>query len=170
MGNTIKSINLDLILEGSGIKPTIPNNKYAVFGDSDFDSTINLMIGQKAYNVTDDIWYYRSKTGIRILPAITGVYKLTIYDPTGTYIMHGSPSGYYNVGDKINLPNVYNSWNSYTQWVDRNNVPLDRNKVPLDIINKVPLDIINDNGYFILTMPAQDVNLIPTMPAQDVHY
>jgi hypothetical protein len=158
MGNTIKSINLDLILEGSGIKPTIPNNKYAVFGDSDFDSTINLMIGQKAYNVTDDIWYYRSKTGIRILPAITGVYKLTIYDPTGTYIMHGSPSGYYNVGDKINLPNVYNSWNSYTQWTDGN-----------DVRNEVPSYIINDNGYFILTMPAQDVNLIPTMAAQDAN-
>lgn len=154
MANIIKSINLDLILEGLGVKPTVPTNKYAVFGDPDFDDTINLMVGQKAYNVTDDIWYYRSKTGIKILPAITGTYKLTIYDPTGTYIMRGSPSGYYNAGDKINLPNIYNSWNSYTQWVVRN-------KVPSDIIIN---DIINDdNGYFILTMPAQDVNLIPML-------
>lgn len=157
MGNTIKSINLDLILEGSGIKPTVPNNKYAVFGDGDFDNTINIMIGQKAYNVTDDIWYYRSKTGIKILPAITGSYKLTIYDPTRTYIMHGLPSGYYNAGDKIHLPNIYNSWNRYTQWTDGN-----------DVRNEVPSYIINDNGYFILTMPAQDVNLIPMLYHQEL--
>ena len=70
MANTIKSINLDLIIEGVGVKPTIPTNKHAVFGDSDFDDSINLMIGQKAYKVTDDIWYYRSKTGIRIFPTL----------------------------------------------------------------------------------------------------
>ena len=70
MANTIKSINLDLIIEGVGNMPTVPVNKHAVFGDSDFDDSINLMIGQKAYNVTDDIWYYRSKTGIRIFPTL----------------------------------------------------------------------------------------------------
>lgn len=151
MANTIKSINLDLIIEGVGNMPTVPVNKHAVFGDSDFDDSINLMIGQKAYNVTDDIWYYRSKTGIKILPAITGAYKLTIYDPTGTYIMHGLPSGYYNAGDKIYLPDLFSDDMYYTIWLDENG------REPSYITY---FDDMHSNTQ-ILTMPAQNVTLQP---------
>ncbi len=66
MANNIKSINLPLILTGVGVKPTVPANIRAVFGDGDFDVTSDLMVGQQAYNVDDDIWYYRNKNSIRI--------------------------------------------------------------------------------------------------------
>lgn len=64
MANNIKSTNLPLILTGRGVKPTVPSNIRAVFGDDDFDVTSDLMVGQQAYNVDDDIWYYRNKNGI----------------------------------------------------------------------------------------------------------
>ena len=65
MMNNIKSTNLPLILTGRGVKPTVPSNIRAVFGDDDFDVTSDLMVGQQAYNVDDDIWYYRSKKNIK---------------------------------------------------------------------------------------------------------
>lgn len=67
MANNIKSTNLPLILTGRGVKPTVPSNIRAVFGDDDFDVTSDLMVGQQAYNVDDDIWYYRNKKGISTL-------------------------------------------------------------------------------------------------------
>ncbi|MCK9417511.1 hypothetical protein M0Q97_12795 [Candidatus Dojkabacteria bacterium] len=99
MGNIIKSMNLDLILEGTGVKPTIPTNPRAVFGNPDFDQTSDLMIGQKAYNVTDDIWYYRGKSGIHEIPT------------NKTYVIDIYP--YINIGGLlINKPGDYYIWSS----------------------------------------------------------
>lgn len=81
--NNIKSTNLPLILTGRGVKPTVPSNIRAVFGDDDFDVTSDLMVGQQAYNVDDDIWYYRSKKGITTfgqLPTTVASDKVFILD------------------------------------------------------------------------------------------
>lgn len=83
MANNIKSTNLPLILTGRGVKPTVPSNIRAVFGDDDFDVTSDLMVGQQAYNVDDDIWYYRSKKGITTfgqLPTTVASDKVFILD------------------------------------------------------------------------------------------
>lgn len=53
-----------LILTVSGEKPTIPSPETIMPDDVRFDITSDLMIGQMAYNVADDIWYYRSYTSI----------------------------------------------------------------------------------------------------------
>lgn len=115
MGNIVKSINLDLILEGTGVTPTIPANPRAVFGDPDFDQTSDLMIGQKAYNVTDDIWYYRGKNGIYEIPT-NKTYVIDAYqyveigglmiDKPGDYVIWQSqfPEGR-NINILINLAN-----------------------------------------------------------------
>lgn len=79
MANNIKSTNLPLILTGRGVKPTVPSNIRAVFGDDDFDVTSDLMVGQQAYNVDDDIWYYRNKKGISTLAA----FHKAIISPNG---------------------------------------------------------------------------------------
>ena len=95
MGNIIKSMNLDLILEGTGVKPTIPTNPRAVFGNPDFDQTSDLMIGQKAYNVTDDIWYYRGKKGIYEIPT-NKTYVIDVSPYIGTTgITINKPGNYY---------------------------------------------------------------------------
>lgn len=54
-----------LILTGSGTKPTIPTPSTINPNDERFDITTNVMVGQLAYNVDDDIWYYRHSTGIK---------------------------------------------------------------------------------------------------------
>lgn len=63
--NTIELSPVHLTLTGAGVKPTIPKRRSAVFGDPDFNPDINLMVSQWAYNVDDDIWYYRSKKRIK---------------------------------------------------------------------------------------------------------
>lgn len=54
-----------LILTGVGIKPTVPVPSTIMPTDSRFNRLSNIMIGQLAYNVDDDIWYYRHSTGIK---------------------------------------------------------------------------------------------------------
>lgn len=60
-----------LILTVAGDKPTIPSPATIMPTDSRFDNTSNLMIGQLAYNVPDDIWYYRSFSAIKKLTGST---------------------------------------------------------------------------------------------------
>jgi len=56
-----------LILLGTGVKPTIPTPSTIMPSDERFDRTSNIMVGQMAYNIDDDIWYYRNATSIRAL-------------------------------------------------------------------------------------------------------
>lgn len=63
--NTIELSPVPLTLTGAGVKPTIPKRKSAVFGDPDFNTDTDLMVSQWAYNVDEDIWYYRSKKNIK---------------------------------------------------------------------------------------------------------
>lgn len=113
MGNIIKSINLDLILEGTGVTPTIPANPRAVFGDPDFDQTSDLMIGQKAYNVTDDIWYYRAKTAIYTI-SHNKVYFIDTYQA----VLDGSNSIYITQGGEYFIYDSYSPETSVDIYVD----------------------------------------------------
>jgi uncharacterized protein (TIGR02145 family) len=60
-----------LILTEAGAKPTIPNPATIMPTDSRFNKESDLMIGQLAYNVPDDIWYYRSYSAIKALTQST---------------------------------------------------------------------------------------------------
>lgn len=74
---------IPLTLTGIGVKPTVPIRRSAVFGDPDFNPSANLMVSQWAYNVDDDIWYYRSKKGITTfgqLPTTVALDKVFILD------------------------------------------------------------------------------------------
>jgi uncharacterized protein (TIGR02145 family) len=60
-----------LILTERGQKPTVPNPSTIMPNDSRFNKESDLMIGQLAYNVADDIWYYRSYSAIKKLTGST---------------------------------------------------------------------------------------------------
>ena len=66
-----------LVLTTAGLKPTVPNPSTIMPTDSRFNIETDLMVGQFAYNVIDDIFYYRSYSGIRNLLSPTEV------DPSG---------------------------------------------------------------------------------------
>lgn len=48
-----------LILTGAGITPTIPNPVTSSPSDSTWVAATDIMQGEWAHNITDDIWYYR---------------------------------------------------------------------------------------------------------------
>src|SRR5690554_1249295 len=56
-----------LILTQAGQRPTIPNPPTIMPDDSRFDKSTDLMVGQLAYNVVDDEWYYRGYSSIQTL-------------------------------------------------------------------------------------------------------
>lgn len=88
--NTIELSPVPLTLTGAGVKPTIPKRKSAVFGDPDFNPDTDLMVSQWAYNVDDDIWYYRSKKNIKAfgqLPTIDTTDK--VFTLTYDVLDHG---------------------------------------------------------------------------------
>jgi uncharacterized protein (TIGR02145 family) len=60
-----------LILTEAGAKPTIPNPATIMPTDGRFNKESDIMIGQLAYNVPDDIWYYRSYSAIKALTQST---------------------------------------------------------------------------------------------------
>ena len=64
--NVVKINYQPLILVGAGIKPTIPTNLNDVPGSSTWKIT-DILIGQHAFNVTDNAFYYRSANGIDAL-------------------------------------------------------------------------------------------------------
>lgn len=64
MMNLVNATFLDLILTGTGVQPQIPDPANLKYNDPGFDPEIHLMIGQRAYNVDDNIVYMRTKTGI----------------------------------------------------------------------------------------------------------
>lgn len=67
----INSLCLDLILVGTGVMPTVPEPSTLIFGDKGFNSSSDLMIGQRAYNVTDNVVYRRSLSGIEVVGELT---------------------------------------------------------------------------------------------------
>lgn len=56
-----------LILTQAGQRPTIPNPPTIMPDDNRFDKSTDLMVGQLAYNVVDDEWYYRGYSSIQTL-------------------------------------------------------------------------------------------------------
>lgn len=56
-----------LILTVSGQLPTIPNPSTIMPDDNRFDKSSDIMVGQLAYNVIDDEWYYRGYSSIQSL-------------------------------------------------------------------------------------------------------
>lgn len=56
-----------LILTQAGQMPTIPTPSTIMPDDSRFNKELNLMVGQLAYNVVDDEWYYRGYSSIQTL-------------------------------------------------------------------------------------------------------
>ncbi len=76
-----------LILTTSGVLPTIPSPSTIMPTDSRFDNTSDLMIGQLAYNIVDDIWYYRGYSGIAQLSS-SGSYttsNVSVWDEDTSY-------------------------------------------------------------------------------------
>lgn len=67
MGRSTVRINYQpLILTKIGTKPTIPVDINALPGDIGWKDT-DLVLGQHAYNVVDDIYYIRALSGIETL-------------------------------------------------------------------------------------------------------
>jgi len=60
-----------LVLTVADQKPTIPDPATIMPTDSRFNKQSDLMVGQFAYNVVDDIWYYRSSSAIKKLTGST---------------------------------------------------------------------------------------------------
>jgi len=54
----------NLVLEGTGVQPTIPTIPATTPDSAAFDQSSDLMIGGWAYNKTDDKWFYRGSTAI----------------------------------------------------------------------------------------------------------
>jgi hypothetical protein len=48
-----------LIIEGAGVKPTVPNPASTTPDEIGFDQSSDIMPGGFAYNLTDNLWYYR---------------------------------------------------------------------------------------------------------------
>lgn len=144
MENIVKSINLDLILEGTGVKPTIPTNPRAVFGNPDFDQTSDLMIGQKAYNVTDDIWYYRGKKRIYEIPT------------NKTYVIDAYQ--YIDIGRiLINKPGDYYIWSSqYPEGgqIDIMILLLAGQKVSITDMSTITSNILSTDGGSVTPQPG----------------
>ncbi len=64
----IKLIYQPLILTVAGDMPTIPSPASITPDDPTWDPDHNLLVGQMAYNIADDIWYYRTVSlGIKVL-------------------------------------------------------------------------------------------------------
>lgn len=76
-----------LILSVAGQLPTIPTPSTLMPGDDGYLIDSNIMIGQMAFNVVDDIWYSRALSGIRII------------DMYGKEDGGGVPPGLINGGD-----------------------------------------------------------------------
>lgn len=49
-----------LILTGAGVKPTVPNPATLTPDDAGWVANSDILIGQHAYNRTDNKWYFRS--------------------------------------------------------------------------------------------------------------
>ena len=62
-----------LILTQAGAQPTVPNPPTIMPTDSRFNLESDLMIGQMAYNIVDDKFFYRSQSGIRNLLTPTDI-------------------------------------------------------------------------------------------------
>lgn len=56
---TMAAVCQSLILTGTGVAPTINANPNLLPYEVGYDLTSNLVRGQLAYNITDNIWYYR---------------------------------------------------------------------------------------------------------------
>ncbi len=120
---TMAAVAQCLLLSGAGVKPTINNSPDLLPYEVGFDLLSNIIRGQLAYNVTDNIWYYRKPgtpdtveelrtgMGIRIsdivqlqetLNTLNIVYSfkkpLFVISPE---ISAYSPDTYYNIGDFI---------------------------------------------------------------------
>ena len=68
MANDIVKISYQpLILVGHNVKPTTPITLDLIPGDSLWDDSSNILIGQTAYNVTDNKYYIRTDAGIELL-------------------------------------------------------------------------------------------------------
>lgn len=65
--DTIKLSYQPLILVGSGVTPTVPENPSSLPGDAGWVDSSDLLIGQLAFNVTDSMYYTRTKDGIEPL-------------------------------------------------------------------------------------------------------
>ena len=67
MGRSTIRINYQpLILTSAGEKPTVPTDINALPGDVGWRTT-DLVLGQHAYNVVDDMYYIRALSGIESL-------------------------------------------------------------------------------------------------------
>ena len=68
MATNISKISYQpLILQGIGVKPTIPLPTSLLPGDTGWDDSSNILIGQTAYNVTENKYFIRSANGIELL-------------------------------------------------------------------------------------------------------
>ena len=50
-----------LTLTGKGVKPQIPTPYTLKSGDAGFDDNLHLMVSQHAFNMDDNLWFYRGK-------------------------------------------------------------------------------------------------------------
>lgn len=87
-----------LILETAGAKPTVPNPATIMPNDDRFNNQSDIMIGQFAYNLPDDTWYYRGYSGIRNLltPTEVNVDQVEVWRSDKIYIAGNTYVSYIN--------------------------------------------------------------------------
>ena len=93
MANNITTISYQpLILTGAGTKPTVPTISSLLPGDTGWVDASNILIGQTAYNVTENKYYIRSASGIELLKS-TMYYE---YD-------QGTPAAVWTIAHNLGL-------------------------------------------------------------------
>src|SRR6056297_2136975 len=87
-----------LIIENTGQKPTVPSPSTIMPTDNRFNNQSDLMVGQLAYNVPDDTWYYRANSGIRSLltPTEVTVDQVEVWRSDKIYIAGNTYVSYIN--------------------------------------------------------------------------
>lgn len=99
---TIKFIYQPLILTVAEETPTIPSPADLTPDDIAWDFSTNLLVGQEAFNVVDEKWYYRSELlGIvqsnngQINNTLTGLDDVTSVPTNGAILEFNSTSGFW---------------------------------------------------------------------------
>lgn len=70
----------NLVITGVGVKPTVPDPATTTADDAGFDQESDLMEGGFAYNITDNLWYYRGDDTIYELKEALGLGVADISD------------------------------------------------------------------------------------------